>query len=313
LHELRKMRFLREPKVSRLVVSITALDAKPTIHVPAAMQESLDTQSDLFSMATTEVNSAQFELGQAQMQGAGAEADARVAAATAKVLEAEQRAEDRDLALMDFHSRKMDEAGSTGFDAVQASFLLAAPAPLAEAYAILLFEMELPGEPGIPRQTVRMYRVTDIGEKPKKVRAFAKGFPKGFRLTSCKVHVYAGAEELATNVSDNRTSVTRDEAHQFLVMQHQLAQRGATLAPAPLRTLAEPGGHGALSAGELAREVTLVISAAGLPVRCFAGNDRSRELEDPLRSVVLAARFLPALRAGQPEESTWTGALDEIL
>jgi hypothetical protein len=196
-------------------------------------------------------------------------------------------------------------------DGYEVTFRISAPERHGSAYGVVRLIVRLPGTPGAKAQSLRMFRLRDLGPDPRKVIVRILDLPAGFAVESHEVHIYADGRELATNLSTSRVELTPDEALAFLILRHAQVNAGATIPASVAVELRDPAP--ALTANGPSRLVDLVIGEDGVvrDVR-FADLDAGRASAD-LTAAVRGVRFLPALVNGRPVESSGRFTLGELF
>ena len=156
-------------------------------------------------------------------------------------------------------------------------------------------------KPGIMSDWVYATELDAINEAPRTIRFKQGGFPPGFELVKYEVHFYNQGQEVANTSADKSVSLTRDEAHVYIIIDHLTTNKGATLPPT-LALGAKSGDFRARYGGEqLQQTIYVKVSKDGLPQGIFSNLACTAKLDDAfMESVVSYARFKPALQAGKP-------------
>jgi hypothetical protein len=122
------------------------------------------------------------------------------------------------------------EKAEGNYDAMDVSFKISSPTELDDPYMVILFRFqERDAKPGDVGMLIHAKSLDPINAKPKYIRVREAGLPRGFKYVDCEVHIYNRGEEVATNVSSKRVDLTREEAQQYLLMEHIGANKGATI------------------------------------------------------------------------------------
>ncbi|MCF3650281.1 hypothetical protein [Synoicihabitans lomoniglobus] len=110
--------------------------------------------------------------------------------------------------------RLTDSPGENdNFDAVELTFNLSSPTPIAEAYVVFIVRVTRDGE----IYDTSFYRpVGRIDSTPRKIRFMRAGFPPGFEIQDTRVHLFWQGEEIPTNLSEKHYQVTAEEAKTYL-------------------------------------------------------------------------------------------------
>lgn len=201
------------------------------------------------------------------------------------------------------HAERMQSKVAEGnFDAIEVAFEISSPTPLDNPYLLVIARIREPdARPGMSRNWIYANAIEPIGPRPRFVRVREGGFPPGFILEDCQVRVYSRGREVPTNLSPKRVSLTRDEALQYLVMEHQAAHKGETVAAAVAFTQLPPDLSGRIAAGEFAQAYYVKVDATGSGQGAFLDQACSRPVREPfLQQLFAEMLFAPALEKGQP-------------
>jgi len=188
------------------------------------------------------------------------------------------------------------------FDAIEVAFEVSSPVPLEDPYLLVIARVREPGaKAGVARNWIYADKLEPLGAKPRLVRVREGGFPPGFALDDCQIRIYDRGREIPTNVSPKRVDLTREEARQYVVMEHLAAHRGKTLPPAPAFGQAPPDLRKHLAAGRYREAVFVRVREDGEPDGAFLNEACSRPLRDPYAEAIVAGTlFAPALDKGRP-------------
>ena len=203
-----------------------------------------------------------------------------------------------------FAGRLQQELAKEEFDAIDLSFEVSAPRPIANPYIVVTAGYRGKDDhPGVQRNWVYAQALPPIGLAPQKVRVRQGGFPPGYELQGFQVHLYDHGTEIATTVAPKRVTLTRDEALQYVVMEYVSAHKNSTVPAKPVMGRVPADLPGRLAQGRFAAPVFVKVSKDGLPLGAFADENCARQLEDPyLDGVIKDLRFTPALAGGKPVE-----------
>lgn len=169
---------------------------------------------------------------------------------------------------------------------------------------VVLFRFQPPGgKPGEEGLLIHAKALDPIGNKPKYIRVREGGLPRGFKYLDCTVHIYNRGQEVATNVSPKRVELSRDEASQYMIVEHLGANKGATVPAVPVPGTLPLSRRQGLSLDQLNRTLFARIGPDGSVLGVFLDPGCDHRLEDaaPLAAIgdVL---FKPALEQGKPRE-----------
>ncbi len=195
-----------------------------------------------------------------------------------------------------------DELAKQLFDAVLVTCEVSAPVPVPDAYLVVVAHYRDKRDPAALKRWIFAKDLERIGPEPQKVRVLQGGFPEGYELVRSTVHLYGSGLEFGTNVSDKNVRLTREEAHQYLVMEHVAAHKGATLPPAVALGLATADLQAHFDAAQLEQSIYVKVGRDGLPLGVFRDAEGIRPGGEVLERLVAVARFTPALARGKAVE-----------
>jgi hypothetical protein len=235
------------------------------------------------------------------------QADSRAAAATAKLSEVYSMPMSPNY--VPTYTGPADEGG---FDAFEVSFRVSSPEPLRDMLGLMRLDVRDSASP-TPVSVLKFFNLRDVGPKPRKVTLLQSGLPRGFAVAGYTIHLYLDGQELPTDLSQNRIEVSREEAHQFLVLRHTSANAHATLSAQLIPELVPDSTRAGLRATDPALTVEFQIDQNGkvtaASTSVVAADSALDHLNDLLRNIF----FLPALQNGRPVASRGTFAISEIL
>ena len=202
-----------------------------------------------------------------------------------------------------------------GYDALEVTFDISAARTLDEPYLVMITRFhERDAEPGTFRNLVYAKALDPILPKAESVHFVQTGFPVGFELKGFELHLYNEGEEVATNYSPQRETLTTDGAFEYVKEAYLKAHKGETLAAAPVLAGTLPADlQDRLAKGMYAGTIYVRVSKDGLAEESYADAACSKRIEDPyVESVVRSIRFKPALSNGRPVEGTSSVRLAQL-
>ncbi len=191
------------------------------------------------------------------------------------------------------------------FDAISVEFEISAPKPLPNAYLIVVAQFR---EKGAPPSTMRNWiyaQMLDyVDETPRPVSIRRGGLPRGFELDKVDVHIYDQGREVATNVSPKRVELTREEAFQYIVIEHIGNNKGKTLPAMPVMATVTPELRQRLRDGEGQQVYYVSVSKDGKVTEVFEDDAYSKPVGDGFfAQTVKRIWFKPALDNGNPVDA----------
>jgi hypothetical protein len=190
------------------------------------------------------------------------------------------------------------------FDAVRVTCEISAPRPMNDPYLVIITQYrEKDDPPGAVKNWVYAWQLDRLDETPLKVRILKGGFPPGFELLKQQLHVYGAGRELGTNVADKNVPLTRDEAHEYIVIDHLVTHKKATLPPSVALGVSSKDFYPHFGAEQVQQVIYVKVDKDGLPGGAFR-NERCTEPsgDDYLEKLVGRTRFKPAIKEGKPVE-----------
>ncbi|MDQ5979496.1 MAG: hypothetical protein QG602_2470 [Verrucomicrobiota bacterium] len=188
------------------------------------------------------------------------------------------------------------------FDAVLVTCEVSSPVPVRDAYLVVVAHYRDKSDPTNTKRWIFAKDLERLDAEPLNVRVMQGGFPEGYELVRSTVHLYGSGLEFGTNVSDKSVWLTREEAHQYLVMEHVTAHKGETLPPALALGLDAANLRGAFDDAESQQVVYVKVSRDGLPLGVFRDAECIRPGGEALERLVAVACFKPALAKGKAVE-----------
>jgi hypothetical protein len=194
------------------------------------------------------------------------------------------------------------ELAEGNYDMVDISFKISSPEPLDDPYMVVLVEFSLrDAKPGETSQLIHAKALDPIGPEPKYIRIREGGMPVGFKYLRHEVHIYNRGKEVATNVSSKRVELSRDEARQYIVLDHVATHKDATLPPAPVSGSLPASVRQRVAPEQLNRACYARVAKDGQLLGIFADEAASLPLADEeLNRLFADALFRPALANGKP-------------
>jgi hypothetical protein len=196
--------------------------------------------------------------------------------------------------------RMAAEAGKQEYDALELVLRLSSDQPLSGAYFVAVVQYRAPGaRSGDVASWIHAEELPPLDRTPRAINVREAGFPPGFELVRSEVHVYADGQEIGTNVADRSLRLTREEAHQYLVLEHLAQHKGGTLPPGVVLGLAAEDLAAYGDGARLQNVIYVKVNREGVPLGTFLDAELIRPAGAALERLVAVARFTPALRAGR--------------
>jgi hypothetical protein len=189
-----------------------------------------------------------------------------------------------------------------GHDAMEIEFSVSSAKPLHDPYVVTITKYRKPdGKPGEVYSLVYARALDPIYAQQSHVHFTEEGFPFNYELVDFQLHLYNRGQEVATNLSDRRVEMTRDEAFEYVKIEYVSSHRGETLPAVPAMGRLPAELPSRVASGKYADTFFAKVSKEGLAEGVFADAKCSSKIEDPfLEDVVKSIRFKPALAEGKP-------------
>ena len=192
------------------------------------------------------------------------------------------------------------------FDAIRLSFDVISDKDLAQPYYAFIAQIRDPNsKPGEVRKWACVKSLGTINAGViRKVNVYRSGLPPGYILESYEVHLYNGAEELATNLSRKRVPITAEEAIEFRIIEYVGANKGRTLPAAPVNAAFAGEVTAALTPAQLSETCYVRVAKDGRVIAAFRDASGTQPFPDPkIVAALKTLQFKPALEVGRPIES----------
>lgn len=200
------------------------------------------------------------------------------------------------------------------FDAMEVDFELSAPTPLADPAVVVVMRYRHRGTPrGTERDMIHAQTLDGLDRTPRKISVRQGGFPRGFVLDEVQVHVYDGGREVASNIAPKRVELDREEAFQYVLMEHLSAHRGETMPAAPALGAPTPEQRAQIAPDDLKRVYHLRIGKDGRLQGVYTdATGRVRVSAGAVVEAFESVLFKPALEKGRAVEGTLALRLDDL-
>ncbi len=209
--------------------------------------------------------------------------------------------------------RYRENVREAGADTVNISFQLSSPQPLGPGYVVVITEYQMGGKNGAIERGISVDRFDGLDAEPQRFRMQQNAFPEQWELRNHRIVVFAEGQEVATNLSERRTNVTKDEAHQFIVNRYVLSSRGQTRGPAPIVMVPRPQLQAAARHADLPEAIFVKVDKAGAVLSLSTDRFDIAKVPPACEVFLENIRFLPALDNGTPIEGTVRLVMADLL
>jgi hypothetical protein len=196
------------------------------------------------------------------------------------------------------------ELAEGNYDMIDVSFRVSSPEVLDDPYMVVLVEFQpRNSKPGESSQLIHATALDPIGPDPKYIRVREGGMPVGFKILHYEVHIYNRGKEVATNASNKRVELSRDEARQYLVYEYLAANKDASRPASALPGSLPPAARSRLTGEQLQSTCYVRVAADGTFLGVYRDEAANLQLSDEqLKAVLADAFFKPALVKGKAVE-----------
>lgn len=171
--------------------------------------------------------------------------------------------------------------------------MVSSPVPVSDAYLVGVARVVAHAQ---QKDLVLFGEAVRLDSEPRKVQLRKEALPLNMEVLEVDLHIYRAGHELLSNLSDKQFGLTRDEAHEYVSLDHMGMNRNASMVGFPAWMLAPAALLGAQDPSAFDYPVKVSIDDRGRLVSI----DESIILPDPIRTIVEEMIFVPALVDGQP-------------
>lgn len=206
------------------------------------------------------------------------------------------------------------DLAEAAFDAMEVDFELSSTTPLADPAVVVVMRYRHRGAPrGTERDMIHAQTLDGLDRNPRKINVRQGGFPRGFTLDEVQVHVYDGGREVASNVAPKRVELDREEAFQYVLMEHLSAHRGETVPAAPALGGPTREKRAQIAPDDLRRVYHLKIGKDGRLQGIYSdAAGKTRISSGAIVEAFEAVLFKPALEKGRAVEGMLALRLEDL-
>jgi hypothetical protein len=196
------------------------------------------------------------------------------------------------------------ELAEGNYDLMEVSFRVSSPEPLDDPYMVIVVDFQPRGaKPGETATLIHAKALDPIGPEPQFIRMREGGMPVGFKYLRHEVHLYNRGQEVATSESSKRVELSRDEAREYLVIEHLAAHKKDTVPAIAVPGSLSPDLRTRLAPDQLNRVCYVRVSREGKLLGVFVDEAASLPQPDAAINAALAGAFFkPAVAQGKPME-----------
>lgn len=198
-------------------------------------------------------------------------------------------------------------------DGLQFKCEISSPDPVDEAFLAVTLRFVDTRRPLRSLQRFEIQPVGRVGPKPRKVKVELRNLPRGFHLIDCRLHLYGGGQELATNLSAKQRVLTEAQLLEYFLSDYLARNRNTTRPPQSLLLARRDEVLRGLKAAELQQGIYATIDRNGVVVSLSKDESGEQELPPQFLSVMRRVRFFPGLQDGNAVESRVKFRLSDLL
>lgn len=211
-------------------------------------------------------------------------------------------------------ARLQGEMRDGDFDAMEVEFEVSSEHPINDAYIVIISRFREKGsKPGMSRNWIYAKSIGEIGPNPRYLRIREGGFPFGFILEDYELHIYDRGRELASNVSPKRVELSREEARQYLLLEHLAANKDQTAPAEPAAGRLPADLTDRLVQGFFLQPYFVKVDEQGNAAGVYADAACKTAVTDPyLTELFSGLLYKPALVKGRPAPGVCRVKLPEL-
>ncbi|GAB5558373.1 MAG: hypothetical protein SynsKO_00200 [Synoicihabitans sp.] len=210
----------------------------------------------------------------------------------------------RDLNNLQDQNTALDETGafddevygleSSTHDALIITAKISSPTPVADAYLVGLARIRTEEKKS---QDVIFFRdIGNLDSSPKDLRIRKNDMPPGFKLLDLDLHIFREGQEIPSDKSEKQFALTRDETLEYLTLDRVSSNRGKTLPPTPVWSLAPAPLLATEGPRRFDFPITVHVDAKGRVTEF----DESVIVPEQIAELARDLPFMPALKDGVP-------------
>lgn len=202
-----------------------------------------------------------------------------------------------------YHLQKMEsELAEENFDAIRMTLKVSSPVRIEDPYLLVIARIhERDAKPNVYRNWIFAQKIDPIDAEPERIYIYQGGLPVGYSLEETQVRIYSRGQEFPTTGSPNLVQLSRDEAREYIRIEHLAANKDATVPAMPAFGEAPADLKQRLEAGEFAQPFFVKVDAEGNASGAFTDEACTSPANDPyVEAFVSRVIFTPALENGRP-------------
>jgi len=185
---------------------------------------------------------------------------------------------------------------------VELTFDVSSPEPLENAYILVVTNYASPSKAGEMARQISAREFARIDSRPQRVKMTHAASLNGLPFKKFDIGLFANGQEVATNLSEKRMALTRDQAFQFFLIDYLSAHKGATLPPTPMLMTPRTEFRRQVAKAEANQTIYANVDKTGGVLAISTDAAGTQRLPASVESALQHVRFMPALNNGAPVE-----------
>lgn len=202
-----------------------------------------------------------------------------------------------------YHAQELEaELAEENFDAIRLTMQISSPVRIEKPYLLVIARIhERDEKPGVFRSWIFAQKIDTIEPEPQRIFINQGGLPVGYTLEDYQVRIYNQGREVPTNVSPNSVQLSRDEARQYVLIEHLAANKEATMPAMPVFGEVPADLKSRMASGEFNQPFFVKVDADGNALGTFTDRECTRSVDNAyVNAFVAGVLFVPAIEKGKP-------------
>jgi hypothetical protein len=185
---------------------------------------------------------------------------------------------------------------------VELTFDVSSPEPLENAYIVVVANYASLGKSNEVARQISAREFAHIDSRPQRVKMSHAASMNRLPFKKFDIGLFANGQEVATNLSEKRMALTREQAFQFFLIDYLSTHKGATLPPTPMLMTPRAEFRRRVEKAEAHQTIYVNVDKMGNTLKLSTDAAGSERLPTSLESALQNVRFMPALNNGAPVE-----------
>ena len=190
----------------------------------------------------------------------------------------------------------------SGSAEVDLTFDVSSPEPIENAYIVVVANYASPGKSSEVARQISAREFAHIDSHPQRVKMRHAASINRLPFKKFDIGLFANGQEVATNLSEKRLTLTNDQAFQFFLIDYLSTHQGATLPPTPMLMTPRAEFRRQVEKTETNQTIYANVDKTGNVLSTSTDAAGTQRLSSSVESALQKVRFLPALNNGTPVE-----------